>query len=85
MLVAKEVHYGIARMLSAFAEYRDLKFLVFTDEKQALDWLENAVNLGHINYPLFAEKDRFLANLRGDPAFEKLMQRVKREWEEFEV
>jgi TolB-like protein len=52
---------------------------------EALDWLENAVNLGHINYPLFAEKDLFLANLRGDPRFEQLMERVKREWEKFEV
>jgi hypothetical protein len=50
-----------------------------------LDWLQNAVNLGHINYFFFAEKDIFLANLRGDPDFEQLMRRVKREWEEFEV
>jgi TolB-like protein/lipoprotein NlpI len=58
----------------------------FLDAKEeALDWLENAVNLGHINYPFFAEKDLFLAKLRGEPRFERLMQRVKREWEEFEA
>jgi TolB-like protein/Flp pilus assembly protein TadD len=61
----------------------DFAYLNAKDE--ALDWLENAVNLGHINYPLFTEKDLFLANLRGDPRFEQLMQRVKREYEEFEV
>jgi hypothetical protein len=60
-------------------------FAYLKANEEALDWLENAVNLGHINYPFFAEKDLFLANLRGDPEFEKLMQRVKREWEEFEV
>ena len=54
-------------------------------KEEALDWLENAVNLGHINYPFFAEKDLFLTKLRGDPRFVKLMERVKREWEEFEV
>jgi tetratricopeptide (TPR) repeat protein len=65
------------RLASDFA-YLDLK-------EEALDWLENAVNLGHINYPFFAEKDLFLNKLRGDPRFLKLMERVKREWEEFEV
>lgn len=41
MLVTKEVHYGIARILSAFAEYRALHFLVFTEEGKALQWLLN--------------------------------------------
>jgi tetratricopeptide (TPR) repeat protein len=59
-------------------------FAYMKANEEALDWLENAVNLGHINYPLFAEKDLFLANLRGDRRFEELMQRVKREYEEFE-
>ncbi len=37
------------------------------------------------NYPHLGERDRFLANLRGDPRFDALMARVKREWEAFEV
>jgi non-specific serine/threonine protein kinase len=65
--------------------YRLASDFAYLDAKEeALDWLENAVDLGHINYPFFAEKDLFLTKLRGDPRFEKLMQRVKREWEEFE-
>jgi len=51
----------------------------------ALRWLEHAVDLGWINYPLLAEKDPFLANIRGDERFKKLMERVKKEWDEFEV
>jgi len=51
----------------------------------ALKWLEHAVDIGWINYPLMAEKDPFLESLRGDPRFERLMVRVKKEWEEFEV
>jgi hypothetical protein len=53
-----------------------------TDE--AWDWLENAVNRGFINYP-FWEKDPFLDSIRGDERFKKLMERVKYEWEHFEV
>jgi tetratricopeptide (TPR) repeat protein len=56
------------------------------DEKQeALKWLEHAVERGWINYPLFSELDPFLENIRGEPRFKKLMERVKHEWENFEV
>ena len=54
-----------------------------TDE--SLDWLEHAVNRGFINYPFLNEYDPFLENLRGDERFRKLMERVKHEWENFEV
>ncbi len=54
-------------------------------KKEALDWLENAANHGFINYPLLSEKDPFLENIRGEPRFKKLMERVKHEWENFEV
>jgi eukaryotic-like serine/threonine-protein kinase len=53
-------------------------------KKEAFDWLENAVNRGFINYPLLAEKDPWFANIRGEPRFKKLMERVKYEWEHFE-
>jgi len=52
--------------------------------KESLDWLENAVNRGFINYPVL-ERDPFLDNLRGEARFKKLMERVKYEWEHFEV
>jgi TolB-like protein len=51
----------------------------------ALNWLEHAVDLGWINYPLLAEKDPFLSNIRGEDRFKKLMERVKYEWENLEV
>ena len=51
----------------------------------ALDWLENAVDRGFINFPLLVEHDPFLKRLRGDGRYDRLMVRVKREWEEFEV
>jgi len=56
------------------------------DERdEAMRWLEHAVDRGFINYPLFAELDPFLENIRSEPRFKKLMKRVKHEWENFEV
>ncbi len=40
---------------------------------------------GFVNYPLLRYDDPFLARLRPDPRFERLMRVVRREWEEFEV
>ncbi|MCJ7716508.1 MAG: hypothetical protein MUO54_08310 [Anaerolineales bacterium] len=59
--------------------------LSLIDEKEeALNWLEEWVNLGCVNYPLFS-KDPFLENIRGEIRFKKLMERVKNEWENFEL
>lgn len=56
------------------------------DEREAaLDWLENAVRRGFVNYPLARYHDPFLAPLRSEPRFERLMTRVGCEWEAFGV
>jgi serine/threonine protein kinase/tetratricopeptide (TPR) repeat protein len=52
---------------------------------ESLEWLEHAVTHGFINYPFLAEKEPFLQNVRNEPRFQKLMERVKHEWENFEV
>lgn len=51
---------------------------------EALDWLENAVRRGFINYP-FMQCDPLLNNIRGEERFKKLMEKAKYEWEHFEV
>ena len=58
-------------------------FLGQTDK--AFEWLENAVDCGFINYPYLNNIEPFLENLRGEERFKKLMDRVKYEWENFEV
>jgi non-specific serine/threonine protein kinase len=60
-------------------------YAVLGQTAEALRWLEHAIDKGWINYPLLAEKDPWLANIRGEPRFRKLMERVKYEWEHFEV
>ncbi len=52
--------------------------------EMSLEFLENAINHGLINYPLISEIDPLLENIRGEERFKKLMERVKYEWENFE-
>jgi len=54
-------------------------------KREALDWLEHAVDRGWINYPLFSKDDPLLEAVRGEDRFKTLMVRVKHEWENFEV
>jgi len=51
---------------------------------EALDWLENAVNRGFLNYPQL-QRNPYLDSIRGEERFKKQMERVKHEWENFEV
>jgi len=60
-------------------------YALLNENTMALDWLENAANRGFINYPFLNEIDPFLENIRGEERFKKLMERVKHEWENFEV
>ena len=60
-------------------------YALLNEKDEALKWLERAISRGWINYPFFAEIDPFLENIRGEERFKKLMKRVKKEWENFEV
>jgi serine/threonine protein kinase len=60
-------------------------FALISELDEAIDWLEVGVKWGYINYPFFNELNPFLENIRGEPRFKKLMERVKHEWENFEV
>jgi TolB-like protein/lipoprotein NlpI len=60
-------------------------YALLDDREKALDWLERGVDRGCINYPMIAEKYPLLDNIRGEERFKKLMERVKYEWENFEV
>jgi hypothetical protein len=51
----------------------------------ALEWLERAINWGFSNHRFLAEHNRFHAPLRGDPRFEALIERARKQQEAFEV
>jgi len=60
-------------------------YALIDEKEQSLKWVERLIEKGWINYPLLNEIDPFLENIRGVARFKKLMERVKHEWENFEV
>jgi TolB-like protein/lipopolysaccharide biosynthesis regulator YciM len=74
---AKIVEYHSREMAHGYA--------ILGEVDKALYWLEKTINCGFINYPFMSEIDPFLENIRGEERFKKLMERVKYEWENFEV
>ena len=52
-------------------------------QEEALDWLENAVTRGFVNYP-YLSASRTFRSLYGSPRFEQLSARVKTTWEEMQ-
>jgi TolB-like protein/class 3 adenylate cyclase/Tfp pilus assembly protein PilF len=55
------------------------------EKEEALNWLETQIDLGCRNYPFINEHDIFLENIRGEKRFKELMERIKPEWESFQV
>lgn len=49
-----------------------------TDE--ALDWLENTVRIGNVNYPFWAQHNVWVDSIRGNSRFDAIMRDVEREW-----
>jgi TolB-like protein/Tfp pilus assembly protein PilF len=55
------------------------------EKEEALNWLETQIDLGCRNYPFLNDYDLFLENIRGEKRFKELMERIKPEWEKFNV
>jgi TolB-like protein len=92
---AKDEHGTVTDLISADIERTALRdpqwsyFLVgplarVGEGDRAVDWLENAVRQGFINYPAMMSHP-FHASLLGDSRFEEISERVKQDWEAFEV
>ncbi|MBT8400149.1 MAG: protein kinase [Rhodothermia bacterium] len=60
-------------------------YALIGDKNNAIDWLENSVARGFINFPYLALCDPFLAALRDDVRFQELMEQVKAKWRNFEL
>lgn len=51
----------------------------------ALEWLENALSRGWVNYPFTVLHDPLLVPLRGDRRFMKIAEQMRKQWQQFEV
>ena len=60
-------------------------YAMLGDADSALDWLENAIELGFLNHRYLGEIDPILAPLRGDPRFQALMARAREKQAELEA
>ena len=59
-------------------------FALVNEREAAIDFLERAVDFGFINAPWLSNYEPFLTNLRGEPRFGRLMERVHKAWAAFE-
>ncbi len=75
--------YGVCERDPAAAWYIADAHVVLGDIDGALGLYERAVDVGWINYPVLAETDPLIEPVRLEPRFRALLERVKREWEEF--
>ena len=60
-------------------------YSLINEKEEAFKLLDHTIDRGLINYPLLSEIDPFIENIRGEERFKKLMERVKHEWENFEI
>jgi len=60
-------------------------YSLIDEKKEAIDWIEHVVDFGFINYHFLNEYDPFLDDIRSEPRFKKLMERVNYLSEHFEV
>jgi TolB-like protein len=58
-------------------------FALVNERDRALQWLEHWIDRGSFNYPMLAHGDPLLQSLRGDPRFQRLLDRIRPEWESF--
>jgi serine/threonine protein kinase/tetratricopeptide (TPR) repeat protein len=52
------------------------------DHDEALAWLRRAVEVGNHNYPWF-QRDKNYDKLRADPEYQRIMEEVRRHWQDY--
>lgn len=50
------------------------------ETEEALDWLENTVRIGNVNYPFWSQHNEWVASLRPNPRYKAVMRDVEHEW-----
>jgi serine/threonine protein kinase/tetratricopeptide (TPR) repeat protein len=60
-------------------------YTLIQEHERALDWLDNAVSRGLINYIFLSEHERFLDPLRRSERFVSILGRAETAWKDFRV
>ena len=76
---------SIASKDQQYAWHVAAAYTMLGDFDDAVDWLEKAVARGFVNYPMLAEYDPLLRDLRGFARFDELVSTVKVKWDNFEA
>src|SRR5450631_1784229 len=76
---------AIARATDVFPRFLAEGFALAGALESAVHWLRIAVDRGFVNYPFLARHDPTFEALRGDSAFETLLETTRHRWERFEA
>lgn len=74
---------GFAKASDLFPRFIGQAYAMAGDVPQAVHWIGVAVDRGFINYPFLSQHDPFLSALAGEPAWDALLETVRRRWEAF--
>ena len=76
---------AIARATDLFPRFLAEGFALAGARQSAIHWLQVAIDRGFVNYPFLSRHDPAFEALRGDLAFNALLETAKHRWERFEV
>ena len=60
-------------------------YAILGNKNEALNWLEQAVDRGFLNYEFFYNHDPFIETLKKEKRFEEIMDKAKRIFDEIDV
>ncbi len=76
---------AIARATDVFPRFLAQGFALAGARESSIQWLRIAVDRGFVNYPFLARHDPTFEALRGDSAFETLLETIRHRWDQFEA
>jgi TolB-like protein len=82
--VTKEI-VSASKDVEFFSRFMADCYALIGEKEEAMNWIENDMRLGFVNYPYLSEYDPHLKNIRNEEQFKKIMEQAKDRWEHFEV
>ena len=82
--VTKEL-VSASKGVEFFSRFMADCYALIGEKEEAMNWIENDMRLGFVNYPYLSEYGPHLKNIRNEEQFKKIMEQAKDRWEHFEV